>query len=151
MEREETPFSPKGVSSRPFLCSLTTIAGKGLALPVFLSQQIGNGGELRDGEAFAADSGIGGNRADGGGDTPEAVAEILDEVITQGSWSADTNKIAFLIFDAPPHDGKEKMFHVGKTFRMIGSLTQKNKKPTQEFNSYSEEMQAVFEKKDSRT
>lgn len=43
--------------------------------------------------------------ADGGGDTPEAVAEILDEVITQGSWSADTNKIAFLIFDAPPHAG----------------------------------------------
>ena len=43
--------------------------------------------------------------ADGGGDTPEAVAEILDEVITHGSWSADTNKIAFLIFDAPPHAG----------------------------------------------
>lgn len=43
--------------------------------------------------------------ADGGGDSPEAVAQILDEVITNGSWSADTNKIAFLIFDAPPHSG----------------------------------------------
>ncbi len=43
--------------------------------------------------------------ADGGGDTPEAVAQILDEVITQGEWSENTNKIAFLIFDAPPHSG----------------------------------------------
>lgn len=46
--------------------------------------------------------------ADGGGDTPEAVADILDETITNGEWSDDTNKIAFLIFDAPPHDGTEK-------------------------------------------
>ncbi len=45
--------------------------------------------------------------ADGGGDAPEAVAQILDEVITNGSWSADTNKIAFLIFDAPPHSGSK--------------------------------------------
>ena len=43
--------------------------------------------------------------ADGGGDLPEAVAEVLDEVITNGAWSAETNKIAFLIFDAPPHSG----------------------------------------------
>jgi hypothetical protein len=40
----------------------------------------------------------------GGGDTPEAVAEILEKTITKGDWSADANKIAFLIFDAPPHD-----------------------------------------------
>lgn len=45
--------------------------------------------------------------ADGGGDEPEAVAEILQETITNGSWRSDTNKIAFLIFDAPPHDGYE--------------------------------------------
>lgn len=43
--------------------------------------------------------------ADGGGDTPEAVAEILDEVMTKGDWHDHTNKIAFLIFDAPPHNG----------------------------------------------
>lgn len=42
--------------------------------------------------------------ADGGGDTPEAVAEILDETMNRGDWHEDTNKIAFLIFDAPPHD-----------------------------------------------
>ena len=45
--------------------------------------------------------------AEGGGDTPEAVAKILDAVITNGSWSADANKIAFLIFDAPPHSGAD--------------------------------------------
>ncbi|MBR6717794.1 MAG: VWA domain-containing protein [Oscillospiraceae bacterium] len=43
--------------------------------------------------------------ADGGGDSPEAVAQILTETITNGEWSRDTNKIAFLIFDAPPHTG----------------------------------------------
>lgn len=46
--------------------------------------------------------------ADGGGDTPEAVAEILDDVLTNGGWHEDTNKIAFLIFDAPPHSGTEQ-------------------------------------------
>lgn len=46
--------------------------------------------------------------ADGGGDTPEAVAEILDEVMTKGDWHENTNKIAFLIFDAPPHSGSEQ-------------------------------------------
>lgn len=46
--------------------------------------------------------------ADGGGDLPEAVAEILEETITSNDqWSEDANKIAFLIFDAPPHKGKE--------------------------------------------
>ena len=43
--------------------------------------------------------------ADGGGDAPEAVAQILTETITNGDWNSDTNKIAFLIFDAPPHSG----------------------------------------------
>ena len=41
--------------------------------------------------------------ADGGGDSPEAVTEILSETMKRGDWSQDTNKIAFLIFDAPPH------------------------------------------------
>ncbi len=47
--------------------------------------------------------------ADGGGDLPEAVAEAFDETLTKGQWSEDTVKLAFLIFDAPPHDGKEEM------------------------------------------
>ena len=46
--------------------------------------------------------------ADGGGDTPEAVAEILTAcLIDQTEWEENTVKLAFLIFDAPPHDGKE--------------------------------------------
>lgn len=43
--------------------------------------------------------------ADGGGDEPEAVAEILHEVLVNGDWHENTNKIAFLIYDAPPHHG----------------------------------------------
>ncbi|MBQ3380099.1 MAG: VWA domain-containing protein [Clostridia bacterium] len=42
--------------------------------------------------------------ADGGGDLPEAVAQILDETITHNNdWSDESRKLAFLIFDAPPH------------------------------------------------
>ena len=46
--------------------------------------------------------------ADGGGDFPEAVAQILTETITDGKWSKESVKLAFLIFDAPPHAGTEK-------------------------------------------
>ncbi|MBQ1411437.1 MAG: VWA domain-containing protein [Oscillospiraceae bacterium] len=46
--------------------------------------------------------------ADGGGDIPEAVAEILTECLAgQSEWDENAVKLAFLIFDAPPHDGKE--------------------------------------------
>ena len=44
--------------------------------------------------------------AAGGGDTPEAVAEILTETMNSKDWNADSKKIAFLIFDAPPHAEK---------------------------------------------
>ena len=47
--------------------------------------------------------------ADGGGDTPEAVAEALQEAITWNEgWREDAGKLAFLIFDAPPHEGQEQ-------------------------------------------
>ena len=46
--------------------------------------------------------------AEGGGDTPEAVAEILEETIGNAGWREDCSKIAFLIFDAPPHEGREQ-------------------------------------------
>ncbi|MDE5946380.1 MAG: VWA domain-containing protein, partial [Oscillospiraceae bacterium] len=46
-------------------------------------------------------------RADGGGDMPEAVAEILDETMVNTHWEEKTVKLAFLIFDAPPHNGQE--------------------------------------------
>ena len=47
--------------------------------------------------------------ADGGGDTPEAVAQILEATLEQAQWSQNSNKIAFLIFDAPPHDNTNDM------------------------------------------
>ena len=46
--------------------------------------------------------------ADGGGDEPEAVAQILDAVLANGDWHENTNKISFLIFDAPPHNGTDE-------------------------------------------
>lgn len=46
--------------------------------------------------------------ADGGGDTPEAVAEILEETMMKNDWDDDAVKIAFMIFDAPPHEGTEQ-------------------------------------------
>lgn len=46
--------------------------------------------------------------AEGGGDAPEAVADILAATITDnGAWRDGASKIAFLIFDAPPHDGTD--------------------------------------------
>ena len=43
--------------------------------------------------------------ADGGGDLPEAVAQILDETVTENTnWKSDARKLVFLIFDAPPHE-----------------------------------------------
>lgn len=45
--------------------------------------------------------------AAGGGDTPEAVAEILTETMNSKEWKEGSKKIAFMIFDAPPHVGTE--------------------------------------------
>lgn len=41
--------------------------------------------------------------ASGGGDHPEAVAEILAETLADTQWESEAVKVAFLIFDAPPH------------------------------------------------
>lgn len=46
--------------------------------------------------------------ASGGGDFPEAVAEALDEAVFQSSWSDDSVKLVFMIFDAPPHEQTEE-------------------------------------------
>ncbi len=46
--------------------------------------------------------------AQGGGDIPEAVDKILDETLTGSSWRDESVKLAFLIFDAPPHEGTEQ-------------------------------------------
>lgn len=60
-------------------------------------------------DVSSVQSAINQEQADGGDDYPEAVAQILEETITNNDqWSDSANKIAFLIFDAPPHDGKEQ-------------------------------------------
>ncbi|XP_052798673.1 uncharacterized protein LOC128230445 [Mya arenaria] len=42
------------------------------------------------------------SRANGGGDSPEAVADALDDLLNL-SWQNDSIKIAVMISDAPPH------------------------------------------------
>ncbi|MDE6784915.1 MAG: VWA domain-containing protein [Ruminococcus sp.] len=51
---------------------------------------------------------LNGESASGGGDTPEAVAEILTETMIDTQWNDDSVKVAFLIFDAPPHSDKKE-------------------------------------------
>ena len=52
---------------------------------------------------------LGDEFCDGGGDMPEAVDQILNDAITENKeWADDCEKIAFLIFDASPHEGTEK-------------------------------------------
>jgi len=47
--------------------------------------------------------------AGGGGDLPEAVAQALSDCMQNTGWNTMSGKkIAFLIFDAPPHDGEEE-------------------------------------------
>ena len=47
--------------------------------------------------------------AAGGGDTPEAVAKALTDVIVNNQgWDDNYAHIAFLIFDAPPHKGTDQ-------------------------------------------
>ncbi|WP_163193402.1 VWA domain-containing protein [Clostridium thermarum] len=42
--------------------------------------------------------------ADGGGDTPEAVVEALQDAIENHQWSVDAGaRLLFLVLDAPPH------------------------------------------------
>ncbi len=45
-------------------------------------------------------------KADGGGDYPEAVDEALEQAVSK-QWSANATKLIFLVLDAPPHDGQQ--------------------------------------------
>jgi hypothetical protein len=42
-------------------------------------------------------------RADGGGDTPEALNEALHEAVQGVNWADDAVRLTFLVADAPPH------------------------------------------------
>lgn len=56
-------------------------------------------------------------RADGGGDFPEAVHTALDSAINNHSWSENSVKIMFLVLDAPPHDDAQIVDSVNKSIR----------------------------------
>ena len=77
--------------------------------------------------------------ADGGGDTPEAVAEILDETIHSSSWNEESVKLVFMIFDAPPHDGKEQVIYntikdaAAKGIRIIPVISSNSERDTELF------------------
>ena len=49
-------------------------------------------------------------RAGGGGDTPEAVEEALEDAIDKHQWSASAqSRFLFLVLDAPPHYTPERL------------------------------------------
>ena len=47
-------------------------------------------------------------RADGGGDFPEAVHTALENAVSGHEWREDAVKICFLVLDAPPHSESER-------------------------------------------
>ena len=58
------------------------------------------------GDAQAIKNQLNAECAGGGGDEPEAVAEALNDVFSADTWASDSVKVAFLIYDAPPHAEK---------------------------------------------
>lgn len=60
---------------------------------------------------------LGNESADGGGDLPEAVSEALDSAFNELSWQDETVKIAFLIFDAPPHEDEASIEKLNNAIR----------------------------------
>ncbi|MCR4644138.1 MAG: VWA domain-containing protein [Oscillospiraceae bacterium] len=77
--------------------------------------------------------------ADGGGDEPEAVAEALSEAFSSDEWSTESAKVAFLIYDAPPHYGKEDMLSAAieeasrKGIRLIPVVSSNGSRETELF------------------
>lgn len=67
---------------------------------------------------------ISNNRADGGGDYPEAVEVALEDAILKQSWSKEAiARIAFVVLDAPPHNTpsvKKKMEMLSKKAAELG-------------------------------
>jgi hypothetical protein len=52
-------------------------------------------------------------RADGGGDFPEAVDQALEDALQNHEWSASaTARLLFLVLDAPPHEGFDVLSRV---------------------------------------
>ena len=57
--------------------------------------------------------------ADGGGDFPEAVDEALEAAIQQQDWKATaTNRLLFLLLDAPPHQDEASIQRLHQSLRV---------------------------------
>lgn len=57
-------------------------------------------------------------KADGGGDYPEAVDAALIDAISNQSWSASArSRIVFLMLDAPPHDDDQSLAKLHATMK----------------------------------
>ena len=58
-------------------------------------------------------------KADGGGDTPEAVDEALFQCVENETWTRDAlARIAVLVLDAPPHENKQSVQRVQKQVKL---------------------------------
>ncbi|MCH5204741.1 MAG: VWA domain-containing protein [Oscillospiraceae bacterium] len=54
-------------------------------------------------------------KADGGGDYPEAVHSALINAVNEHNWNDDSVKIMFLVLDAPPHSDAQIIAGVNKS------------------------------------
>lgn len=61
-------------------------------------------------------------RADGGGDFPEAVHTALDNAVNGHAWDKDSVKVMFLVLDAPPHDDAKVIESLEKTIQTAAKL-----------------------------
>ena len=61
-------------------------------------------------------------RADGGGDTPEAVDKALAAALNDLTWSANAKaRLLFLILDAPPHENPEALASLQHSIRQAAA------------------------------
>lgn len=60
-------------------------------------------------------------KADGGGDTPEAVHTALDDAVNNHEWNEDSVKLLFIVLDAPPHNKSEVVDSLQKTILAASS------------------------------
>lgn len=56
--------------------------------------------------------------AEGGGDEPEAISDALDSAFNEIKWRDDTVKVAFMIFDAPPHTDDKSVDKLNKAINL---------------------------------
>lgn len=79
--------------------------------------------------------------ADGGGDEPEAVSDALISAFSAVEWQDDAVKLAFMIFDAPPHTDQSSIdklnqaitIAVEKGIRVIPVVSSNSQRDTELF------------------